>query len=424
MSKITVQLNQDYKSFKLSQKPIDLIGDLIILTGSNGSGKSQFLEIIGKEFFTNKLGQSEFLQKVVSINDGPGLNGGNILLKSFKDSLVPASLAGQNNRQTLEQTAWSWFVQNSNANTWNGYSKCREDLQNYFISKGLQYYGLTDQIQFNKNLPDDFTLYPDDKFSSGVYSLFQNYLWKVYINSSIKGGMTHFSPSIIPETKPWEDLNVLFEDLGFSYRFKEPRIKPNQELEEIPLLWGFSNGQFTDLNLETNELSDGEKAIFSLAVSSIGQIGNIKFLLLDEYDATFNPTLTEWYYKIINKFYLQKDVTVILTTHNPITATFAPVNIQDKQTTFYEVSKYDAQGDRFSLKILAEVQDMKKVLKQFYPQVEELEKEIVTRRNQIEELKNNKLPNKSTPQQSNGVLLQLQTRLLKKSFCFGWFLCV
>jgi REP element-mobilizing transposase RayT len=32
--------------------------------------------------------------------------------------------------------------------------------------------------------------------------------------------------------------------------------------------------------------------------------------------------------------------------------------------------------------------------------------------------------NKSTPQQSNGVLLQLQTRLLKKSFCFGWFLCV
>ncbi|MDR1832510.1 MAG: ABC transporter ATP-binding protein, partial [Fusobacteriaceae bacterium] len=45
MKKISITLNQDYKSFKNGFHQ-ELEGDLIILSGVNGSGKSQLMNII------------------------------------------------------------------------------------------------------------------------------------------------------------------------------------------------------------------------------------------------------------------------------------------------------------------------------------------------------------------------------------------
>ena len=177
----------------------------------------------------------------------------------------------------------------------------------------------------------------------------------------------------------WKTLNKLFFDLNIDYKLAD-----DYEITETGL---FVEGGVNILDKNNNILdfgvdsfSDGEKAIFSLAIAGAkSKMEGVmpQVLLLDEYDATFNPSLTEAFYKIVLEFFVKEGVIVILTTHNPITATFAP-NVEGYDTTFYEMYKESENPLRIVKKTSEELQkidEIQKVLKGFYPQVEELKKE-------------------------------------------------
>ena len=66
-----------------------------------------------------------------------------------------------------------------------------------------------------------------------------------------------------------------------------------------------------------------------------------KILLLDEYDATLNPSLIENFFTILQDFFIDKGIQVIVVTHSPATLSLAPEN-----ATFYEVYKPSTQNVR------------------------------------------------------------------------------
>ena len=123
-------------------------------------------------------------------------------------------------------------------------------------------------------------------------------------------------------------MNQLFEDLHFKYRFKKEYIFSTPNMEENPKLRD---------RLEIRgltDLSDGEKAILKLALDALDEeiSKDIKLVLFDEYDAPLNPSLTEAFYHVIEEFYINKGIQVIIATHSPATISLAPEYAQ-----FYEI---------------------------------------------------------------------------------------
>ena len=82
MKNLSVQLNQNYKSFK-SGFNVALEGDLIILSGVNGSGKSQLIDIISQR---ESQGSRKGISATIKIN-GVQITRNDILHRSFKDNV-------------------------------------------------------------------------------------------------------------------------------------------------------------------------------------------------------------------------------------------------------------------------------------------------------------------------------------------------
>lgn len=85
---------------------------------------------------------------------------------------------------------------------------------------------------------------------------------------------------------------------------------------------------------QINDLSDGEKAILKLVILTYDRKEDnaTKILLLDEYDATLNPSSIKDFYVTLQEYYLDKGIIVLLSTHSPITIAMAPEN-----SKYYEI---------------------------------------------------------------------------------------
>ena len=109
MKKIDVNIEESYKLYK-KQSTYTLEGDLIILSGVNGSGKSQLLQIIAKNGEepisrsvnqTNDAGVADFLE--------------DILLLSFRDNINLGNDFGQFSvtyKQNYANSAWEYYKNN------------------------------------------------------------------------------------------------------------------------------------------------------------------------------------------------------------------------------------------------------------------------------------------------------------------------
>ena len=89
MKEINVEILNDYKSYKKGSV-YNLNGDLIILSGINGSGKSQLLKIIANnnnEKISRRITQTTNTKESVSLE--------NILLLSFRDNIDLGTDFGQ-----------------------------------------------------------------------------------------------------------------------------------------------------------------------------------------------------------------------------------------------------------------------------------------------------------------------------------------
>jgi ABC-type transport system involved in cytochrome c biogenesis ATPase subunit len=151
------------------------------------------------------------------------------------------------------------------------------------------------------------------------------------------------------ETKnppPWELLNKQLSDLWFTYKFAD-----DYEIHNSNIVWDVKlldkDGSAVDFAL--GELSDWEFAIFSLALASLRYESlswTLKLLLLDEYDAIFNPSLIEVFYEMLENFFIKKWVIVVIATHSTATIALAPKLGVPFKRTLYEINKPDSWTER------------------------------------------------------------------------------
>lgn len=382
MKKIKISLNQDYKSFK-NQFSYTLEGDLIILSGINGTGKSQLLNIIlGQE---GKISDQKIDSTITIDGDEIGIH--DIDYRSFKENIAIDEITASSSQS---------FIQSAD-NAWNSYKRDRLnplDRRNAQFSESvieakkilLEKF---DQTAFDQGISEEqikeclksenFVWKKGDVFTNSIGEEFFNHALKV--SEKMKDvGRANFESTML-ETAPWVKLNDLFEELNLEYRFKTDYEIVGVEINEQPKLFALkSDGSLDEDNIRfLRDLSDGEKTIISLCFASLGEksISDKKLLLLDELDAVLNPSLIQTFFSVINRYFVDQGIAVIMTTHSAATIGLSPEN-----ASYYEVFK--PTTNRILQVTRDNYSELYLVNKEFYDKISDQENRILVLEGQIQ----------------------------------------
>lgn len=389
MTKLSIKLNQKYKSFE-NGFSYSFEGNLILLSGINGTGKSQLLNII--------LGQ-EGKNSQIKISSNITLNNSlikiqNIDFRSFKENIAINEITASTSQSFIK----------SAQNAWNSYNRTRLNpnnkdnfphLESIINAKNILLENF-DELQFNNGQinPEDlkkclqlnnFIWKAGDVFTNSIGEIFFNHALKV--SEEMKNvGRINFDASKF-EISPWVKLNNLFEELGLQYRFKDNYEIVGVEINEQPKLFALK----TDGSLDNNDirllsdLSDGEKTIISLCFASLGEssLSSKKLLLLDELDAVLNPSLIQIFFSVVKRYFIDQGIMVIMTTHSPATIGLSPINAK-----YYEVFKPNVTGNRILEVSRDTYSELQIVNEKFYSKIYDQENRIKVLEGKIDSTKN------------------------------------
>lgn len=163
----------------------------------------------------------------------------------------------------------------------------------------------------------DFLIFysaPSKLFSSALDLLFHQFHLK-----------TIYYPQLTNKiSPPWEVFNQILSKANYRYKTK---YTPSDNEENPPKVKLIDNVTGID-NVTFDSLSSGEKTIMSLIfvlyhASNFGEFPEV--VLFDEPDAHLHPSLTDLFINVIQQVLVEKhNVKVILTTHSPSTVALAP----------------------------------------------------------------------------------------------------
>ena len=371
---IKIVFEQDYKSFKVGAEYI-FEGDLNILSGINGAGKSQLLDAI-KEHYTKVYINDILISKrdilKYSFRNNISLPSfgtydynttkeyGKIFISIYNNyvSLHNSYLEAKNNNPdnyyemlgiakgtTLEeycidQTNYSISFKNNNMNIFSSKNNTTTvsskfiskttiaEIINSVKSKHPEDYLKVSDTDIIESIPLDIVLKFQDETIESISRIFTDAARARALEQMECGKKgIKFDNKKWLKTAPWTEINNLFSKLHFNYRFSDDFDYEIPYLKDEPKLFAYEHGITNKGEVrKINDLSDGEKAVLNLAVATYDRKKDTstKILLLDEYDATLNPSLIKDYYLTIQEYYLQKGIIVLLSTHSPITISLAP----------------------------------------------------------------------------------------------------
>ncbi|WPX97818.1 AAA family ATPase [Candidatus Fokinia crypta] len=155
-------------------------------------------------------------------------------------------------------------------------------------------------------------------------SEFEQYIQKLFVRSAIemhrdvvKALKSIISYHIFEILNLEEDINSSIKKCNISFKYKFTIVGEEFCFTGTTKL---KTGEELPINLRFEELSSGEKMIFELiCYATFCKMLNIKYLLFDEFDASLNPQLAESYIKTVREVLLKSGITVVLTTHSPST---------------------------------------------------------------------------------------------------------
>ena len=114
MKKINIELKQKYKQFNNNYN-IELQGDLVIISGVNGSGKTQLMDVISQSsLFNNNVSRLDLKKYKINSEikiDGEIINNLFISRRSFKDNISIANTVLPETKNSLwnKDEAWKYF---------------------------------------------------------------------------------------------------------------------------------------------------------------------------------------------------------------------------------------------------------------------------------------------------------------------------
>ncbi len=308
-----------------------------VITGKNGTGKSQLLDII-------KAGITKQWEGVPN-----------------PPSQFPEVTGEQYRTEDLVFLRGEWALNNLGAIGLNNVQQERENLYNQFTQRHQQFRGVNasnikqQREHYRKNhnhtqLQDFFddliednqlfngnTIAKDDFLNKIPYNLLTD-IRQQATNSNIGKIFYNYRLDLIEaksngqseeefikenSEKPWILINQLFIDIELPFELNNPE-EVNMRDMYTPVLKNKDTGEpinFTDI-------SSGEKVLVSLVFwlfNSNDQGVFPKILLLDEPDAHLHPSMTKQFIFVVKNVLCDKyDVQVIMTTHSPSTVSIAP----------------------------------------------------------------------------------------------------
>lgn len=356
-----------YKS--LTPFELNNLSELTIITGLNGSGKSQLLQLISSSY--NNYNQKDYLE----INDVDVEKKGALYWR-------PTGLNIQLGNQSFGYNDLEFFVKyilakisNNSAllnelieddpNDHNSYQYVKNQMKhsiNYkaekIISEIERRTGLLRKdlspLDISYHFPEEILLEDYDLFNQdSLEMIFFMYLYKKIANEKYRLNLD------IPEKAPWIVLNEILQSLNLKYKLTQPDEKLVESIFQnalnsvtttrfkISLLSTINN-----LDIGFQNISSGEKVLLSLGLLiyySQNRNAQKKLLILDEPEAHLHPSLTKQFFEVIYEFFIKKyNGRVIMTTHSPSTIAIAPEDkyckiycIEKNPTNIYEIKNKD-----------------------------------------------------------------------------------
>lgn len=336
-----VKIRKDYKSIKMNlefELPI-----FTVLTGENGSGKTHLFEAI-KDTQNGEIHLDGKLINTISYIPFGGLNPQidqqcdptqiSQRIKQIWQELVNAKqISGSNGYSgTLDQDPTPHYLHNPQikqeiieiAKKTNVIpAKLTEDI----INEHLSISGISGGGLFNSQ----FALI----FKSYHLRYLDNKLNKIYADDNIPGALPFLDEKSF-KTKygdaPWVFVNSVLDRLHLPYTVNNPMNTMRDTTFSFKLIHNDSG-----IEIDTNDLSTGEKTLMSLALAiynSTGARDRADLLILDEPDAPLHPSMSKLMLEIIEEEIVKKHgIPVLLSTHSPTTIACAPASALYKITS-------------------------------------------------------------------------------------------
>ncbi|REC52675.1 hypothetical protein DRF62_15260 [Chryseobacterium piscium] len=341
---INVQNNEKILKEKLNIR----LPDFTILTGENGSGKTQLLEYLHNHLIMERLTNNFHENMVYSITDD-NLNAFKDIVFSYPGVKRIDSLHNQAHSQLIHVIKDQWKKIKDIAKSYllikdqiftnefaelQALNDARIEFQNSMLQGNnkfdksklihVQQHELsmlkllseqTSKAIYDLSLLDFIAFYnvQNDLFSSALDVLFHQFCLK----------QKYFKDLTENITPPWIVFNEILKKAEFKYTTEYISSPNDEEPAAVNLV-----DNITRKHISFESLSSGEKTIMALIFVLYNAANNGKFpevLLFDEPDAHLHPSLAKLFLDVIQDVLVkEQSVKVILTTHSPSTIALAP----------------------------------------------------------------------------------------------------
>jgi len=326
-----IKINKD--SLILKKSTIKNLPDFVVITGENGSGKTQLLNAISNS--SAFIPGYSIVHKDLDLNAEISHNGELITRINYIPLHGHYFDFGQgfnletlkNNWGTLPMKYFSFLNLKHSGNILIS----KEMLLEQFKKDT----GFTDSTNQNIIQDSDINLLNkiyDGKLNKDEHTTIQECIINVPIqtNNLFSANLTllylqyycRLELGLTVSESPWQVFNEILEEAKFKYRIQEPDYQPNNYDVSIKLE-DLYNGNLIDIH----SLSSGERTILSL-ILALYNSNNIEFpelILFDEPDSSLHPSMSKQMLDVLqNIFVAKKNCRVIITTHSPTTVALAP----------------------------------------------------------------------------------------------------
>lgn len=285
-----------------------------ILTGRNGSGKSQLLLFLAHALNQATDSQYPDLDKLsLEISGDTFRPGETSYVPNSGGYIHDATLAVGNLHQAKQQAIKNLRQSSGQPNIY-----WRKKLRWAMSIFGEKFHSLSEE-QLIKEAPDDLRfMLEDDNVLYGLVHVFLAY--RLQTLQELENDVPKHEIRAKLGPAPWEVLNEILSVADFPYRVEAPKgslLDPyNFELKE------------GNIAVNPKDLSSGEKVILQLALWLYDSRHHNRFprlFLMDEPDAHLHPSMTRQFMNVVQEVLVNRyKVRVILTTHSPSTVALAP----------------------------------------------------------------------------------------------------
>lgn len=336
---INISGQKEHNGFLLSE-PFVHNGNLVVLTGRNGCGKTRLLESIQNNMSSVLL-------------DGQAITNQEVLLVG-QDKLTPNFGGNYNDSQFQAKITSSLQLFDRVKNDFDSpFNPDKARNQGRMQEPSLPYeslFNLCTSIAHHLNKPaselthDEIKVHFEDHIPSiigfqNISGICNQYIHRKNLNdySKYRSEVKHEDVSFLNEGEflkrfrgePWKILNKIIEStFDNKFKFTEPDVK-SQSYSYNASLVQQDNGR----PVGVNALSSGEKTLLWLALTLFNSqyydpmaVKVPKLLLLDEPDAFLHPQMVVKMFRVLSEFSQSFNSRILITTHSPTTVALSPEN--------------------------------------------------------------------------------------------------